>query len=68
MKFGLLGLIGLFMCVSCQSEKQQELKYVLQETEDALFFEVSSNSSLYIKSMSLFKDDAGKEYKRALRS
>ena len=62
MKFGLLGLIGLFMCVSCQSEKQQELKYVLQETEDALSFEVSSNSSLYIKSMSLFKDDAGKEY------
>ena len=59
MKFGLLGLIGLFMCVSCQSEKQQELKYVLQETEDALSFEVSSNSSLYIKSMSLFKDDAG---------
>ena len=36
LKVGLLGLVGLFMCVSCQSEKQQELKYVLQETEDAL--------------------------------
>lgn len=62
MKSRLFGLICLLLGCSCQSEKQQTLEYELQATEDTLCFEVSSNSSLLIKSMSLFRDDNGKEY------
>ena len=35
---------------------------MLQETKVSLSFEMSSNSSMYIKSMSDFKDDKGKDY------
>ena len=62
MKLQLFSIVCLFACFSCQSKKQESLKFMLQETMDSLSFEMSPNSSLYIKSMSVFKDDEGKEY------
>ena len=62
MKLNFIYLVCLLFCCSCLSEKQRTLEYMLQETKDSLSFEMSSNSSMYIKSMSEFKDDKGKDY------
>ena len=62
MKLQLIGIASLLLCFSCQSRKQEFSEYMLQESVDSLSFEMSSNSSMYIKSMSDFKDDEGKEY------
>lgn len=62
MRLRLFSIICSLACFSCQSGKQEALKYRLEETADTLSFEMSSNSSLFIKSMSVFQDDEGKEY------
>ena len=46
---------------SCQSEKDVEA-VSLEETSETVSFAVSSNSSLFIKSLSVFTDSSGTDY------
>ena len=49
-------LFSLLFLVSCQNRKL-DYKYQMTETDDSLEFIISSESSMFIKAMSLFEDD-----------
>lgn len=59
-----LAILAMAVISSCSSSGKEGQKdnLSLQETKDSLSFEMSVHSSLFIKSMSVFKDDKNKEY------